>query len=169
MSQPLVYIDTSEVHDGALDELKKAIEELVAFIEANEPQILAYHVYLNESGSQMTVMHVHADPASFDHHMDVAGPVFRKFATSSPSQRSASTASPATGRCGRCMRRHGSWGAKTSPCTDRTSDSPGLAGISRQFSARQRLATWRPCSGWLRRAVVPPGSGLPRRSAARAP
>lgn len=80
MSQPLVYIDTSEVHDGALDELKDAIGELVAFIEANEPQILAYQVYLSEDGSRMTVVHVHADPASFDYHMEVAGPAFRRFA-----------------------------------------------------------------------------------------
>jgi len=38
MFQPLVYIDTSEVREGVLDELKGAIEELVAFIDANEPK-----------------------------------------------------------------------------------------------------------------------------------
>ena len=80
MSQPLVYIDTSEVREGVLDELKGAIEELVAFIDANEPRILAYSVYLSEDGSRMTVVHLHADSASFDHHMDVAGPAFRRFA-----------------------------------------------------------------------------------------
>jgi quinol monooxygenase YgiN len=80
MSQPLVYVDTSEVREGALDELKGAIEELVAFIDANEPQILAYSVYLSEDGSRMTVVHVHADSESLDYHMDVAGPAFRRFA-----------------------------------------------------------------------------------------
>jgi hypothetical protein len=80
MSQPLMYIDTSEVREGALDELKVAIEELVAFIDANEPRILTYHVYLSEDGTRMTVVHLHPDPASLDHHMDVAGPAFRKFA-----------------------------------------------------------------------------------------
>ena len=80
MSQPLLYIDSSEVREGALDELKGAIEELVAFIDANEPQILAYQVYLSEDGSRMTVVHLHSDPASLDHHMDVAGPAFRRFA-----------------------------------------------------------------------------------------
>src|SRR5215211_6110435 len=80
MCQPLVYSDTSEVREGVLDELKGAIEELVVFIEANEPQILAYSVYLSEDGSQMTVMHLHADSASLDYHMDVAGPAFRRFA-----------------------------------------------------------------------------------------
>jgi hypothetical protein len=80
MSQPLVYIDTSQVREGALDELKGAIEELVAFIDANEPQILAYSVYLSNDGSQMTVVHLHADSTSLDYHMDVAGPAFRRFA-----------------------------------------------------------------------------------------
>jgi quinol monooxygenase YgiN len=80
MSQPLVYIDTSEVREGALDDLKGAIEELVAFIDANEPQILAYSVYLSDDGSRMTVVHIHADSASLDYHMDVAGPAFRRFA-----------------------------------------------------------------------------------------
>jgi hypothetical protein len=28
----------------------------------------------------MTVIHVHADPASLDHHMEVAGPRFGRFA-----------------------------------------------------------------------------------------
>jgi hypothetical protein len=80
MSQPLMYIDTSEVREGALGELKIAIEELVAFIDANEPRILTYHVYLSEDGTRMTVVHLHPDPASLDYHMEVAGPAFRKFA-----------------------------------------------------------------------------------------
>jgi quinol monooxygenase YgiN len=80
MSKALVYVDTSEVREGALEELKGAIEELAEFIEANVPQILAYNVYLSDDGSRMTVVHVHADAASLDQHMDVAGPAFRRFA-----------------------------------------------------------------------------------------
>ena len=80
MSQTLVYVDMSEVREGALEELKGAIQELAEFIEANEPQLLAYNVYINDDGSQMTVMHVHADSASLDFHMDVAGPRFARFA-----------------------------------------------------------------------------------------
>jgi hypothetical protein len=77
--QPLVYVDVSAVREGALEDLKDAIAELVHFIEANEPQLLAYNVYLSDDGSQMTVVHVHAGPDSLDHHMDVAGPAFRRF------------------------------------------------------------------------------------------
>jgi hypothetical protein len=80
MSQPLVYVDTSEVRDGALEELTGAIQELAEFIEANEPQLIAYNVFISDDGSQMTVMHVHPDSASLDHYMDTAGPRFGRFA-----------------------------------------------------------------------------------------
>ena len=80
MSGPLVYVDTSEVLEGALERLKKAIAELVDFIDANEPQLVSYSVYLSDDGSRMTVVHVHADAASLDYHMEVAGPAFRPFA-----------------------------------------------------------------------------------------
>lgn len=80
MSSPLVYIDTSDVRKGALEELKSAIRDLVEFVDANEPQILAYNVYLSADGSEMTVMHAHTDAASLEYHMDVAGSEFRRFA-----------------------------------------------------------------------------------------
>jgi hypothetical protein len=80
MSQPLVYVDTSEVRAGKLPKLKAAIKELAEFIDENEPQLVSYSVYFTEDDSCMTVMHIHTDSASLDHHMDVGGPLFRKFA-----------------------------------------------------------------------------------------
>jgi hypothetical protein len=80
MSAPLVYIDTSEVREGALEELKIAIAELVELIETNEPQLIAYNVYLSDGGDQMTVIHLHSDSASLEYHMEVGGPAFRRFA-----------------------------------------------------------------------------------------
>jgi hypothetical protein len=78
--QPLVYVDTSEVRDGAIGQLGDAIRALSGFVEQNEPQLVSYSVYFSEDGSRMTVVHVHADPASLDHHMEVAGPRFAAFA-----------------------------------------------------------------------------------------
>jgi len=79
MSDAIVYVDTSDVREGALEELKAAIRELVDFIDANEPRIIAYNVYFTDDGSRMTVVHVHPDSASLEYHMEVAGPVFRQF------------------------------------------------------------------------------------------
>ena len=80
MSQPLVYVDTSEVRAGKLGQLKAAIKELADFIEENEPQLVSYGVYFSEDGSRMMVVHVHADAASLDYHMETAGPLFGEFA-----------------------------------------------------------------------------------------
>jgi hypothetical protein len=80
MSQPLVYVDTSDVREGALDELKGAIAELAEFVEENEPQLISYSAYFSEDGGQMFVIHTHAEPASLDYHMKVAGPRFARLA-----------------------------------------------------------------------------------------
>ena len=80
MSQPLVYVDTSEVRAGKLPELKAAIKELAEFVDENEPQLVSYSVYFAQDDSRMTVMHVHSDSASLDYHMAIAGPLFEKFA-----------------------------------------------------------------------------------------
>ena len=80
MSQPLIYVDTSEVRSGALEDLKGAISELADFVEANESRLISYDVYFSDEGRQMTVIHMHPDSASLDYHMDVAGPRFGRFA-----------------------------------------------------------------------------------------
>jgi quinol monooxygenase YgiN len=79
MSEPIIYIDRSEVRDGKLDELKRAMRELAVLVEANEPRLGAYRVYFTEDGTQMTVIHMHADSASLELHMKVAGPAFPRF------------------------------------------------------------------------------------------
>jgi quinol monooxygenase YgiN len=80
MSEPIVYIDSSEIREGNLEELKKAMNELVEFVEANEPRLIAYNVYFKEDGTRMSVVHVHPDSASLEFHMKMAGPLFPKFA-----------------------------------------------------------------------------------------
>lgn len=76
MTDYIVYIDRSTVRDRRLEELKSAMGELVDFVEANEPEILAYDVYFSADGNRMTVMHTHADQDSLEFHMEVAGPKF---------------------------------------------------------------------------------------------
>jgi hypothetical protein len=79
MSDGIVYVDTSDVREGALEELKMASKELVSFVEANEPRLIAYNVYFSDDGTRMTVVHVHPDSASLEYHMEVVGPVLRQF------------------------------------------------------------------------------------------
>jgi hypothetical protein len=79
MSGAIVYVDISEVREGALDELKAGLEELAEFIEAKEPRLIAYNIYFSDDGTKMTVVNVHPDSASLEYHMEVAGPLFRRF------------------------------------------------------------------------------------------
>jgi hypothetical protein len=79
MSEAIVYVDTADVREGSLEELKAGIEEMVDFIESNEPRLIAYNVYFNDEGTRMTVVHVHPDSASLEYHLEVAGPLFRRF------------------------------------------------------------------------------------------
>ena len=75
----IVYVDTSDVREGALDELKAGMAELVELVEANEPRLLAYNVYLSDDGTRMTVVHVHSDAASLEEHFEIVAPVLRRF------------------------------------------------------------------------------------------
>jgi hypothetical protein len=76
--EPILSIDSSEIREGKLEEVKTAMKELVEFVEANEPRPIAYNVYLNDDGSQMTVAQIHPDSASMEFHMEVAGTEFSK-------------------------------------------------------------------------------------------
>ena len=76
MSQPIVYLDTSEVRPGRLEELKAAMNDLARFVQASEPRLLAYNAYFTDDGTRMSVLHINPDSASLERHMKVAGPKF---------------------------------------------------------------------------------------------
>ena len=77
---PIVYIDTSTIRDGKLEELEACMKHLAAFLEANVPQLISYGFFLDQDSTQMTVVAVHPDSASLEFHMDVGADEFRKFA-----------------------------------------------------------------------------------------
>ena len=75
----LIAIDSSEIREGKIDELKTGLAELVEFVEANEPEPIAYSIYIDEAGSRMTVVQIHPSSESMEVHMKLAGPIFQKF------------------------------------------------------------------------------------------
>jgi hypothetical protein len=80
MAEPLIVLDTSEIREGKLEEVKRGIAGLAAFVETNESDPIAYEVYFGDDGRLMTVLQVHPDSASMERHMELAGPVFARFA-----------------------------------------------------------------------------------------
>jgi hypothetical protein len=79
-SEPIVYIDHSDVREGSLEELKAGVRRLVDFIDAREPQLISYGFYIDEAASKMTVVAVHPDSASLELHMGLGSAEFRKLA-----------------------------------------------------------------------------------------
>jgi len=71
MSQPFAYIGTWTIKPGKEEEAKKFLSDHVAFIEANEPRLIAFHAYFNEEGNTASVVQVHPDSASMETHMQV--------------------------------------------------------------------------------------------------
>ncbi|MEV7526816.1 hypothetical protein [Streptomyces sp. NPDC091371] len=79
MADPIFYVDHSDIRDGKLADVQDAMRDLAAFVEAREPQLIAYHFFIDESEATMTCVAVHPDSASMELHMDLGGPKFRAF------------------------------------------------------------------------------------------
>ncbi|WP_111412217.1 hypothetical protein [Billgrantia lactosivorans] len=79
MSKPILYIDISDIRPGKLEAVKVLMEDLVAFVDAHEPQLLTYEFFIDETESRMTCVALHPDSASMEFHMDVGWEKFRAF------------------------------------------------------------------------------------------
>ncbi|MFD5326063.1 hypothetical protein [Streptomyces sp. NPDC127092] len=80
MADPLYYVDRSDVREGRLADVRAAMRDLADFVRDHEPRLIAYHFYLDEPASTMTLVAVHPDSASLELHMDIGGEKFRGFA-----------------------------------------------------------------------------------------
>ncbi len=71
MVGPLIYVGTYSIKPGMLEEARKRVAELVDFVETNEPRLIAFHCFLDEEGSKLTVIQLHPDSASMEFHQQV--------------------------------------------------------------------------------------------------
>ncbi|HSM55588.1 MAG TPA: antibiotic biosynthesis monooxygenase [Candidatus Sulfomarinibacteraceae bacterium] len=71
MSEPLIVISTFRVKEGKLEDLRRYYKKVIEIVESNEPQLIAFHGFINEDGTEMTSIQVHPDTASMDFHMQV--------------------------------------------------------------------------------------------------
>ena len=71
MAGPFIFIATNRLKAGKLEAEKQRVPGLVDFIEANEPRLIAFNEYANEERTEVAVIQVHPDPASFEFHMGV--------------------------------------------------------------------------------------------------
>ena len=80
MSGPLIVVDTSEIREGRLEDLRAAVAEMATFVREHEPDPISYQVFFSADERRMTVVQIHPDAASMERHMDVAREVFAPFA-----------------------------------------------------------------------------------------
>ena len=80
MTGPVVYVDTSDIRDGRLADVRSGIARLADVVEQEEPRLVSYAAFLDEDEERMTVVHVHVDAASLAFHMEGGGPLFAAFA-----------------------------------------------------------------------------------------
>src|SRR5712664_3480611 len=71
MAGPFIFIATNRLKAGRLEAERGRVPGLVDFIEANEPRLIAFNEYVNDEGSEVAVVQVHPDTASFEFHMGV--------------------------------------------------------------------------------------------------
>src|SRR5918999_798616 len=71
MVGPLIYVGTFSIKPGKLEEARKRLAELVDLVETNEPRLIAFHCFLDEEGSKLTVIQLHPDSASMEFHQHV--------------------------------------------------------------------------------------------------
>jgi quinol monooxygenase YgiN len=71
MSEPFIFIGTHTLREGKLQDFKQQWLELLEMVEAKEPRLITFHAYVNEDGTELTIVQVHPDPDSMLFHMQV--------------------------------------------------------------------------------------------------
>ena len=69
MAGPFIFIATNRLKPGKVEAERHRVPGLVDFIEANEPRLIAFNEYVNDEGTEVAVIQVHPDAASFEFHM----------------------------------------------------------------------------------------------------
>jgi hypothetical protein len=70
VSGPFIFIATNRLKPGKLADERNRVPGLVDFVEANEPRVIAFNEYVNEAGTEVAVVQVHADAESMAFHME---------------------------------------------------------------------------------------------------
>src|SRR3954469_10916058 len=70
MDGPLIFIATNRLKPGAIASERERVPDLVAFLEAREPRLIAFNEYTNDDGTEVTVVQVHPDAASMAFHLE---------------------------------------------------------------------------------------------------
>ena len=80
MSEPIVFISRQRIKEGKLDDFKKRYQETAEFIESTRPGTVAFLAYLDEHGTEASLVHVFPDAEAMQAHIQGAAERARKAA-----------------------------------------------------------------------------------------
>jgi hypothetical protein len=61
MSEPIIFISNQRVKEGKLEEYKLYYRQVAEQTKANKPGTVAHLAYLNEAGSELSIIHIFPD------------------------------------------------------------------------------------------------------------
>ena len=73
MSEPIIFISHFKIKEGKLDGFKQLHQKVVEQIKADKPGTVVFLHYLNEEGTEYSVVHVFPDAEAMDRHTEGAG------------------------------------------------------------------------------------------------
>jgi quinol monooxygenase YgiN len=69
MSEPIIFISNQRVKEGKLEGYKNYYRQVAEQAKANKPGTIAHLAYLNEQGSELSIIHIFSDAESMEMHM----------------------------------------------------------------------------------------------------
>lgn len=72
MTEPFIFVTTHALNEGELEAYMAQNREFLAFLEANEPRLLDFRVYMNQDQTEVTFVFVFPDADAADAHFRVA-------------------------------------------------------------------------------------------------
>ena len=70
MTQPIVFISHSSIRDGRVDGFRDFIRRGAPMLEADKPGTVAFLAYLDEDGSEASIVHVFPNAAAMSAHLE---------------------------------------------------------------------------------------------------
>ncbi|HKZ21229.1 MAG TPA: hypothetical protein VJQ57_14110 [Acidimicrobiia bacterium] len=71
MSAPFIFVASYKVRRDQFEDYKPWVKELCRFVESKEPRMIAFNIYANADGTEVTAIQVHPEAGSMETHMQV--------------------------------------------------------------------------------------------------
>jgi quinol monooxygenase YgiN len=73
MSKPIVFVSNQRIKEGNLEAYKQAVRRNAELLEASKPGTVAFLAYVNEEGTEASIVHVFPDAEAMELHMHGVG------------------------------------------------------------------------------------------------